>query len=194
MQGMFFRKHPLLGILFQACCLFFVITPMIILKLKIFAIILILLGVLFIPVAGQFICLFVWAAAFPTAMHTSRKIILALYILGLVGYIPNILIPSIVATLASHEKWKLVVTIIALCVGIPCTATYIVANERHRQEQLSGANYEEDDVLTIEGVYITPYGTKYHRESCQYVSGKKEPIPLPGAKLKGYTPCSVCNP
>lgn len=43
-------------------------------------------------------------------------------------------------------------------------------------------------------VYITKTGTKYHNESCSYLSSSKIAITLEEAKSKGYTPCSRCNP
>ena len=43
-------------------------------------------------------------------------------------------------------------------------------------------------------VYITDYGEKYHRSSCQYLHDSKHSISLSSAVNQGYTPCSVCNP
>lgn len=43
-------------------------------------------------------------------------------------------------------------------------------------------------------VYITDYGEKYHRSSCQYLHDSKHSISLQSAVNEGYTPCSVCNP
>lgn len=46
-------------------------------------------------------------------------------------------------------------------------------------------------------VFVTPSGEKYHRNGCQYISGKYN---LTGydsaadAAAAGYKPCSVCNP
>lgn len=43
-------------------------------------------------------------------------------------------------------------------------------------------------------VYITKTGFKYHRIGCRYLSKSIIPINLSDAKLKAYSPCSVCNP
>ena len=42
-------------------------------------------------------------------------------------------------------------------------------------------------------VYITKSGSKYHRESCEYLSNSKMSISLSDAIL-GYEPCSKCDP
>ena len=43
-------------------------------------------------------------------------------------------------------------------------------------------------------VYITKSGRKYHRSSCRYLGKSRIPISLEDAKLRGYSPCSVCKP
>lgn len=42
-------------------------------------------------------------------------------------------------------------------------------------------------------VYVTEYGTKYHRAGCRYLWNSKIPMRKSEAK-KSYSPCSVCNP
>jgi hypothetical protein len=42
-------------------------------------------------------------------------------------------------------------------------------------------------------VYITRKGSKYHRDSCRFLSKSKIAIPLSEAK-KYYTPCKICKP
>lgn len=42
-------------------------------------------------------------------------------------------------------------------------------------------------------VYITRTGTKYHQDSCRYLSKSKIPISLKEAKAR-YSPCSACKP
>jgi len=43
-------------------------------------------------------------------------------------------------------------------------------------------------------VYVTKTGTKYHIESCRYLSNSSYSMKLADAIEKGYTPCSVCKP
>ncbi|WP_221417964.1 hypothetical protein [Fulvivirga kasyanovii] len=43
-------------------------------------------------------------------------------------------------------------------------------------------------------VYITKTGSKYHEETCRYLSHSKYPIALIDAKERGYEPCKVCKP
>jgi hypothetical protein len=42
-------------------------------------------------------------------------------------------------------------------------------------------------------VYITKTGSKYHQETCQYLSKSKISVELAKAKENGYTACSVCS-
>lgn len=42
-------------------------------------------------------------------------------------------------------------------------------------------------------VYVTEYGTKYHRSGCRYLWNSKIPMKKSEAG-KSYSPCSVCNP
>jgi hypothetical protein len=42
-------------------------------------------------------------------------------------------------------------------------------------------------------VYITKTGTKYHEETCRYLSKSKISVELTKAKEGGYTACSVCS-
>ena len=43
-------------------------------------------------------------------------------------------------------------------------------------------------------VYITKTGTKYHEETCRYLSHSKYPVSLVNAKERSYEPCKVCRP
>lgn len=55
--------------------------------------------------------------------------------------------------------------------------------------------YDYDD--TEYSVFVTPSGEKYHRNGCQYISGKynlKIYASADEAANDGYEPCSVCNP
>src|SRR5687767_12011517 len=42
-------------------------------------------------------------------------------------------------------------------------------------------------------VYVTKTGTKYHEETCRYLSKSKISTELKKAKENGYTTCSVCS-
>lgn len=43
-------------------------------------------------------------------------------------------------------------------------------------------------------VYITPFGTKFHRPNCRYVKNKSCAAFLRTEATKNYSPCLVCNP
>ena len=43
-------------------------------------------------------------------------------------------------------------------------------------------------------VYITKTGKKYHTATCRYLAKSRIPMSLKEAKLRGFTPCSVCRP
>ncbi|MEQ8926078.1 MAG: hypothetical protein RLO81_09720 [Fulvivirga sp.] len=43
-------------------------------------------------------------------------------------------------------------------------------------------------------VYITKTGSKYHTESCRYLSHSKYPISLKDAKIRAIEACKVCKP
>lgn len=52
----------------------------------------------------------------------------------------------------------------------------------------------ETNIYKGDMVYITTYGTKFHKAGCRYIKGKDLPaIPRVQAE-KNYTPCSVCDP
>ena len=44
-------------------------------------------------------------------------------------------------------------------------------------------------------VYVTKYGTKFHKTGCRYIKGKDDLVELSRTQAeKNYTPCSVCDP
>jgi len=43
-------------------------------------------------------------------------------------------------------------------------------------------------------VYITEYGTHYHRGDCKYLEKSRMAIVKGDAKKKGYKPCEICKP
>lgn len=54
---------------------------------------------------------------------------------------------------------------------------------------------EKKDAVAGKGeVYLTNSGTKYHTDTCRFVTKSKIPCTLADAKAKKYEPCSVCNP
>lgn len=63
------------------------------------------------------------------------------------------------------------------------------------QETSSSSNQtsstSEQQTITV---YITDYGSKYHRQGCQYLWDSSNAVTLSNAKAWGYSPCSVCDP
>ncbi len=51
---------------------------------------------------------------------------------------------------------------------------------------------EPEDALGQETVFVTNYGTRYHRDGCEYLKRSKIPITLDAARERGYVPCKVC--
>ena len=49
----------------------------------------------------------------------------------------------------------------------------------------------EDETITV---YVTTYGTKYHRHGCGYLSRSCHELSLKRAISMGYSPCSRCHP
>ena len=43
-------------------------------------------------------------------------------------------------------------------------------------------------------VYITEWGSKYHRENCRYLNQSCIPVNINELDTKKYTPCSLCEP
>lgn len=43
-------------------------------------------------------------------------------------------------------------------------------------------------------VYVTPSGTKYHREDCTYTNSSISSLTIRDAEARGYEPCSRCSP
>jgi hypothetical protein len=43
-------------------------------------------------------------------------------------------------------------------------------------------------------VYVTPYGTHYHKGNCKTVVNVSNEMDLLVAVKKGYKPCRICNP
>lgn len=43
-------------------------------------------------------------------------------------------------------------------------------------------------------VFITKTGKKYHRAACRSLRDSKTAISLEDAKVRGYMPCTICNP
>jgi len=52
----------------------------------------------------------------------------------------------------------------------------------------------ETQLNSVDIVYITKYGKKYHKEGCRSLRSSAIPISVKDAKVKGYGPCKVCNP
>ena len=52
---------------------------------------------------------------------------------------------------------------------------------------------QEPQQPTERTVYITPTGSKYHREHCRTIKGDKTAISLSDAIARGYEACGVCG-
>lgn len=63
----------------------------------------------------------------------------------------------------------------------------------NQSEETSTQTSSTSEQQTIT-VYITDYGSKYHRQGCQYLWDSSNAVTLSNAKAWGYTPCSVCDP
>lgn len=59
-----------------------------------------------------------------------------------------------------------------------------------KQEQPVQQEEPKDESRTV---YITPTGTKYHREHCRTISNDKTAIDINDAIARGYTACKVCG-
>lgn len=47
---------------------------------------------------------------------------------------------------------------------------------------------------TSQTVYVTNYGSKYHKEKCRYLWNSQKAMDKTRAEKKGYTACSICRP
>ncbi len=68
----------------------------------------------------------------------------------------------------------------------------ILVNDSITRAQYYTLSTELGDSADV--VYITMYGTKYHRSNCSYLKKTKIAISLCQALENGYTPCSRCKP
>lgn len=69
---------------------------------------------------------------------------------------------------------------IAHCVVVVKAKKVIIKQKRKQQSNAGGT------------VYVTQYGTKYHRAGCRYLWNSRIPISLSEARRSGYDACSVC--
>lgn len=63
---------------------------------------------------------------------------------------------------------------------------------RSYESQISSRNRSTG--TSLETVYSTSTGSKYHRAGCRYLAKSQIPLSVSGAHSRGLTPCSVCNP
>lgn len=61
------------------------------------------------------------------------------------------------------------------------------------KRSITPVNSTSRTTLTKIIVYISPTGTKYHKEGCADLGKNKTALRLENAK-KNYLPCKVCNP
>lgn len=82
---------------------------------------------------------------------------------------------------------------------LPGSLTYTLTKQQKAwlvgRELLPGRGLEESAAAQKKGplVYITRWGTHYHREDCRYLARSKIPCRL-DALAGFYAPCSVCRP
>ena len=69
------------------------------------------------------------------------------------------------------------------------TAQIDELNSRLEQAAQSGADAGAAGPM----VYVTPSGSKYHNEGCQYIGKRAVQMPLADAKEAGYTACAKCE-
>ena len=62
-------------------------------------------------------------------------------------------------------------------------------NSRLEQTAQAGANVSAAGPM----VYVTPSGSKYHKEGCQYIGKHATKMSLADAKEAGYTACAKCE-
>lgn len=66
--------------------------------------------------------------------------------------------------------------------------TLLFISTSFAQEQ--SKKIEKSDLI----VYITKDGSRYHKDTCRYLSKSKIPITLGEASKKKYSACKVCKP
>lgn len=64
--------------------------------------------------------------------------------------------------------------------------------ESYDEETQQDVSTNDSNESTIEEVYVTTSGSKYHREGCSYLKGNYGALSLEEAVEEGYTPCSRC--
>ena len=69
------------------------------------------------------------------------------------------------------------------------TAQIDELNSRLEQAAQSGADAGAAGPM----VYVTPSGSRYHNEGCQYIGKRAVQMPLADAKEAGYTACAKCE-
>lgn len=72
----------------------------------------------------------------------------------------------------------------------------IAVNVDQTSEIVQTGNEKDQVTMTIEKVYVTPNGAKFHLKTCRTLKNSNEVIEinLEDAKSKGYEPCKVCKP
>lgn len=183
------------------------------------AVIVILLALELIPIlgfAGNLISslateiLWVWALIV-TILGTQNTLSIIFYILFLINLIRYSFTFFFFCSAKELNK-KLTISFLALILGVlliiigvslhivssrnapdlnNSISSYIVSSEFSYKTN-NYSNYNETDTSAI--VYITEYGEKYHRSSCQYLSKSKIQTTVKKALQSGYEPCNICNP
>ena len=95
-------------------------------------------------------------------------------------------------------KYSYNVVILSLCLLLMLLSTienkepasYVEQEETTINVQSYSENATKKDTI----VYVTEYGTKYHRENCRYLRKSRIETKLSVAKEYGFEPCYVCKP
>lgn len=90
------------------------------------------------------------------------------------------------------KRFLFVFASLFLLVGCADNETVNIGTPQAVTAELKESEIESTETL----VYVTPSGTKYHLEDCQYVNGKSvlTEYSIEDAEADGYKPCKVCNP
>ncbi|MDY3928612.1 MAG: ImmA/IrrE family metallo-endopeptidase [Clostridia bacterium] len=61
-------------------------------------------------------------------------------------------------------------------------------------KRVNSSSNKEEYKSNNDIVYVTPSGSKYHRDDCQYIKNKNCTMLKRSEAEKNYSPCSVCRP
>lgn len=87
-------------------------------------------------------------------------------------------------------------TVLIIIMATIAVTILIAVNVDQTSEIVQSGNEKDQVTKTIQMVYVTPKGAKYHLKTCRTLKNSNEVIEinLEDAKSKGYKPCKVCKP